>query len=44
MADDIRFVAVDVQGVVLPDSGHWMMEEQPAATVALITGFIEPKH
>jgi len=43
MADDVRFVAVDVTGVVLPDSGHWMMEEQPAATVALISGFIEPK-
>jgi pimeloyl-ACP methyl ester carboxylesterase len=43
MADDIRFVAVDVQGVVVPDSGHWLMEEQQAATVTVITGFIEPK-
>jgi pimeloyl-ACP methyl ester carboxylesterase len=44
MADDIRFVAVDVHGVVVPDSGHWLMEEQPAATVTVITEFIAPKH
>jgi pimeloyl-ACP methyl ester carboxylesterase len=33
MADDIRFVATDVTGTVIPNSGHWLMEEQPAATV-----------
>jgi pimeloyl-ACP methyl ester carboxylesterase len=39
-ADDLRFVATDVTGVVIPDSGHWLMEEQPAATMAAIRGFL----
>src|SRR4249920_549895 len=34
MADDIGFVASDVTGAVIPNSGHWLMEEQPVATVA----------
>ena len=41
MADDLRFVAADVTGVVIPNSGHWLMEEQPAATVAAIRTFLE---
>jgi pimeloyl-ACP methyl ester carboxylesterase len=43
MADDWRFVATDVTSVVIPNSGHWLMEEQPAATVAAISGFLEKK-
>jgi pimeloyl-ACP methyl ester carboxylesterase len=43
MADDLRFVATDVTSVVIPNSGHWLMEEQPAATVAAISGFLEKK-
>jgi pimeloyl-ACP methyl ester carboxylesterase len=42
MADDLRFVANDVTGVVIPNSGHWLMEEQPAATVAAIRAFLDP--
>ena len=34
MADDLRFVATDVTSVVISDSGHWLMEEQPVATIA----------
>jgi pimeloyl-ACP methyl ester carboxylesterase len=40
MADDIRFVATNVTGAVIANSGHWLMEEQPAATVAAIKAFI----
>ena len=40
MADALRFVASDVTGQVIANSGHWLMEEQPAATVAAITGFL----
>jgi pimeloyl-ACP methyl ester carboxylesterase len=40
MADDVRFVATNVTGGVISDSGHWMMEEQPQQTVAAIIGFI----
>jgi pimeloyl-ACP methyl ester carboxylesterase len=40
MADDLRFVATNVQGTVVANSGHWLMEEQPAATVAVIAKFL----
>ena len=40
MADELRFVASDVTGAIVPDSGHWIMEENPQATVQLVTGFI----
>ena len=36
MADILGFVATDVTSVVIPNSGHWLMEEQPAATVAAV--------
>jgi pimeloyl-ACP methyl ester carboxylesterase len=41
MADDLRFVASDVTGGVIPNSGHWLMEEQPAAMVAAIRNFLD---
>jgi pimeloyl-ACP methyl ester carboxylesterase len=41
MADDARAVATDVKGVVIAGSGHWLMEEQPVATVAAITDFLK---
>ena len=40
-ADDLRFVATDVTGIVIPDSGHWLMEEQPAATIAAVRAFLD---
>jgi pimeloyl-ACP methyl ester carboxylesterase len=40
MADDLRLVAKNVTGGIVPDSGHWIMEENPAATVALVTEFL----
>ncbi|PZU08701.1 alpha/beta hydrolase [Sphingomonas sp.] len=30
----------NVRGVVVPDSGHWLMEEQPVATVKAIRAFL----
>lgn len=39
-ADVLRIVASDVTGQVIANSGHWLMEEQPAATVAAITAFL----
>jgi len=39
-ADVLRFVASDVTGQVIANSGHWLMEEQPAATVAAIATFL----
>ena len=43
MADDLRFVATDVDSVVISNSGHWLMEEQPATTVAAIRAFLDKK-
>ena len=43
MADDMRFVATTVTGAVIAKSGHWLMEEQPAATVAAIRDFLGKK-
>jgi pimeloyl-ACP methyl ester carboxylesterase len=40
MADDIRFVATNVTGAIVPDSGHWIMEENPNATTKLILDFL----
>ncbi|BAV46531.1 hydrolase [Mesorhizobium loti] len=39
-ADTLRFVASDVTGAIVPASGHWIMEENPDATVKLITDFL----
>ncbi len=39
-ADVLRFVASDVTGQVIAHSGHWLMEEQPAATMDAITAFL----
>jgi pimeloyl-ACP methyl ester carboxylesterase len=40
MATELRFVADDVRGGIVPDSGHWIMEENPRATVTLVTEFL----
>jgi pimeloyl-ACP methyl ester carboxylesterase len=41
MADDMRFVATNVTAAVIPNSGHWVMEEQPASTTETVRAFIE---
>jgi len=41
MADHLRFVASDVTPAVIANSGHWLMEEQPAATMAAIAAFLK---
>ena len=40
MAYIMRFAADDVREVVIAGSGHWLMEEQPQATVAAIRAFL----
>jgi pimeloyl-ACP methyl ester carboxylesterase len=40
MKDDLDKVAIHVTGGVVPDSGHWIMEENPAATTKLIIDFL----
>jgi pimeloyl-ACP methyl ester carboxylesterase len=43
MADIMRLVDDDVSGGIITNSGHWVMEEQPAQTTALIVKFIGQK-
>jgi len=42
MATVMRFAAENVEGAVVPDSGHWIMEENPQATVKLVRVFLGP--
>jgi pimeloyl-ACP methyl ester carboxylesterase len=41
MAAVMRFTATDVTGAVVANSGHWLMEEQPDATVKLVHDFLD---
>lgn len=41
MAFVMRFAADDVHEMVIANSGHWLMEEQPEATVAAIRAFLD---
>jgi pimeloyl-ACP methyl ester carboxylesterase len=43
MKSELEFVASDVEGAVITNSGHWLMEEQPQQAVATITRFIAGK-
>jgi pimeloyl-ACP methyl ester carboxylesterase len=42
VAETMRPVAGDVQGVVIPGSGHWVAEQAPDELVAAITAFLAP--
>jgi pimeloyl-ACP methyl ester carboxylesterase len=39
----MRNAALHVTEVVIPDAGHWLMEEAPDATIAAIRGFVDAK-
>ncbi len=39
-AEVLRNVATNVQMAIIPRSGHWIMEENPQATIAFITDFL----
>jgi pimeloyl-ACP methyl ester carboxylesterase len=43
MATVMRAAATDVTECIIPNSGHWLMEEQPAATIAAIRAFLDQK-
>ncbi len=40
MAVVMRAAATNVQEGIVPHSGHWVMEENPTATIALVTAFL----
>lgn len=41
LATELQAVATNVRGAVVLNSGHWLMEEQPAETIAAIRGFLD---
>ena len=41
LTDELKVVATNVKGVSIANSGHWLMEEQPDATLAAITTFLK---
>jgi pimeloyl-ACP methyl ester carboxylesterase len=41
MATVMRFAADDVREAVVPDSGHWIMEENPKATIEIVRAFLQ---
>ena len=40
MARIMQFAASDVREGMIPDSGHWIMEENPTATIAMVRAFL----
>ena len=42
-ADVMREVGTNVEGGIIRNSGHWIMEEQPAQTVQLVQQFLDRK-
>jgi pimeloyl-ACP methyl ester carboxylesterase len=40
MATVMRFAAGDVQEAIVPDSGHWIMEENPQSTIQIVRSFL----
>ena len=41
-ADGIRPAAIDVQGAVIPDAGHWLAEQAPEEMLELLGEFLAP--
>ncbi|WP_157219631.1 alpha/beta fold hydrolase [Flavisphingomonas formosensis] len=40
MGESAGFFASNVQRAIIPDAGHWLMEERPEETVRAVAGFI----
>src|SRR5262245_28444393 len=43
MATVMRAAATNVKEGIVPDSGHWIMEENPKVTTAMVREFLESK-
>ena len=41
MKAEVEAIAINVQGAVIANSGHWIMEEQQQQAIAVITGFLK---
>lgn len=43
MGEVMKAAATNVEAGMVPDSGHWIMEENPKATTALVRAFLDKK-
>jgi pimeloyl-ACP methyl ester carboxylesterase len=43
MGKIMQFADSNVREGVIPDSGHWIMEENPAATIVMVRAFLDAK-
>ena len=43
MAVVMRAAAANVQELVIANAGHWLMEEQPKATITAVRAFLDRK-
>jgi pimeloyl-ACP methyl ester carboxylesterase len=41
MAEIMQFAASNARAGVIPDSGHWIMEENPIATISMVRAFLD---
>jgi pimeloyl-ACP methyl ester carboxylesterase len=44
MKTEVEAIASDVEGVVISNSGHWIMEEQPEQAITTIVAFLRKGH
>jgi len=42
VADTMKLVSDDVQGLVIPNCGHWLAEQAPEAVLSALTAFLAP--
>jgi pimeloyl-ACP methyl ester carboxylesterase len=40
LIDQVRLVADDVEGKVIPGSGHWLMEEAPEKVIPVLNEYV----
>jgi pimeloyl-ACP methyl ester carboxylesterase len=40
LGPQMKLVAIDVKIIVLPDTGHWLMEERPKETMDALLNFL----
>jgi pimeloyl-ACP methyl ester carboxylesterase len=41
MAKIMQFAASNVREGIIPGSGHWIMEENPIATISMVRAFLD---
>jgi pimeloyl-ACP methyl ester carboxylesterase len=41
MAKIMQFAATNMREGVIPHAGHWVMEENPTATIAMVRAFLD---